>query len=69
MSAMASKALTPAQAYAKSVIDALSCDDLALAMELVKDRPQTLKNAMKSYLYYSIQKRNRETKKGILWHI
>ena len=59
--------LTPAQSYAKRIIDAI---DGLLATEAIKretwqdlqmlvlERPQTLRNALNAYLYKSISRSN-----------
>lgn len=48
--------LTPAQNYAKKIISLIDAGDIENISDLIKERPQTLRNAMNMYLYKSLSK-------------
>ncbi len=55
--------LTPAQIYALNIINAIDKMALDDVRKMITERPQTLRSALRAYLYASINQRNQRNKK------
>lgn len=55
--------LTPAQTYALNIINAIDKMALDDVRKMIAERPQTLRSALRAYLYASISQRNQRNRK------